>query len=91
MAENDDIKKAELRGYSRGYNAGRLRKEKNIRTERIQAERQAFMDRAFLAALPACINAQGWKAGDKPITSFEDRTKLAWDFAERALKTRRYA
>jgi hypothetical protein len=76
--------------YARGYNAGRKRVDLDISREAVMAERQAFLERAFLAALPACIVAQDWKRGDKPITNMTQRTALAWDFAEEALKNRRY-
>lgn len=84
----DEIKQAELRGYSRGYNAGKRRKQRGMTYERLCRERQAFLDRAFIAALTACVTADGWKAGEKPITNIPDRVKLAADFAVEALKKR---
>lgn len=82
----DDIKAAEKRGYSKGYAAGRRRKARDLSDQRRRTEREAFRRRAFLAALPACIAAQGWKRGDKPIASVDDRAQLAWDFAAAAVK-----
>jgi hypothetical protein len=81
----------EKRVYARGYAAGRKRVQRDRLAERMQAERQAFLDRAFLAALPACIDAQGWTRGEKPITTLDERVRLAWDAAESALKQRRTA
>jgi len=81
----------EQRGYARGYAAGRKRVQRDRQAERAQAERQAFLDRAFLAALPACIEAHGWTRGGKPITGLDQRVRLAWDAAEQALKQRRIA
>ena len=54
----------EKRAYQRGYAAGLRRKKRLISAEVARRERQAFLDKAFLAALPACIEAQGWKTGD---------------------------
>lgn len=89
----DDIKAAEKRGYSRGYQAGNKRKHRDAVSERIRREERAFRDRAFLAALPACIEAQGWSRtvdGKKiPISDLEERTRLAWDFARMAVTFRR--
>lgn len=82
------LKAAERRGYSRGYAARGKRIKRQNDAERRQRERQAFLDRAFLAILPAAMNAQGWSFGDKPITSMEDRVKLAASWAESALKKR---
>lgn len=72
--------------YAKGYVAGRKRAAKDRERERWQAKRAAFRQRAFLAALPACIAAHGWKNGDKPINTLNERTALAWDFADEALK-----
>lgn len=85
---DDDIKAAERRGYSKGYTAGKRRKEKLITREQIKAQQQQFIDRAFIAALPAAMDVQGWKRGEKPITSLEDRVQLAADFAREAFRRR---
>lgn len=85
---NDPIKTAEQRGYSKGYQAGRRKKKREISYAQHMREKQAFLDRAFLAALPVALAAQNWKCGDKPITSINDRTSLARDFAIEALKQR---
>ena len=82
----DTIKAAESRAYQRGYMAGQRRKTKAISVEKLQAQKDAFRRRAFLAALPACIAAEGWKKGNEPITGLTERTALAWDFADEALK-----
>lgn len=79
----------EARAYSRGYQAGKRRKQRDINDEKRIREEKHFRDRAFLAALPACIQAQGWTRGDKTITKLEDRVRLAWDAAEEAAKQRR--
>jgi hypothetical protein len=87
---DDAFKAAEKRGYSKGYEAGKRRKVRQIDSERAYKEKQAFRRRAFLAALPGCINADGWKTGDIPITSLAARTALAWNFADEALKNAGY-
>lgn len=86
-----DAEKAEKLGYARGYAAGRAKMKKDGDAEREQAKRQAFLEHAFLAALPACIVADGWTTNGKPTTGTGQRTELAWDFAEQALKSRRIA
>lgn len=82
----DDIKKAEARGYSKGYQAGKLRRHAEATAERRHRERQAFWQRAFLAALPSCITAQGWKSGEEPTSGVTQRTNLAKSFADEATK-----
>jgi hypothetical protein len=76
----------EKAAYQKGYHAGRKRVKKDITTERLRAERATFRRRAFLAALPACVKAQGWQRGGTPITTMNDRVRLAWEFADEALK-----
>lgn len=93
MVSDDAFKSAEARGYSRGYAAGRRKRDAGRERERRAREEQAFLDRAFLAALPVCINASGWTKtvkGEKvAINNLADKTELAWDFAREALKQRR--
>lgn len=90
---SDETKAAEARGYARGYAASNRKHARQQDHECIRREEQAFLDRAFLAALPACIEAQGWSRtvdGEKqPIANLAARTELAWDFAREALKQRR--
>ena len=85
---NDEIKAAEKRGYSKGYTARGRRIKREEAFEIARRERQAFLDRAFIAILPAAMNAQGWKFGDAPITSTDDRVKLAASWAREALRQR---
>lgn len=82
----DQIKEAEQRGYSRGYNAGRKRLKKQIEAEQLQRKKNEFYNQALLAALPSCVLAQGWKHGEKPISSVLERIELADHFAREALK-----
>jgi hypothetical protein len=84
--KDDETRAAEKRGYAKGYVAGQRRKQRAL-TERERTKRQnAAWNRAFLAALPSCISAEGWTRGDKPINSLASRTKLAADFADDAIK-----
>ena len=47
-----------------------------------------FWDRVFHDLLPVAIKAEGWKAGDVPITSGEARVSLAATWADFALLER---
>lgn len=80
----------EQRGYSRGYAAGRKRVEHELSADDIRRQRQAFLDKAFLAALPVAINGN-WTRGEAKITTTKDCVSLAWEIAEDALKARRCA
>lgn len=88
---DEELKAVEQRGYARGYAAGRRKLESDADKQARYAQRQDFLDSAFIASLPACIAAQGWKRGEESILSLQDRVALAWDVAEAALKQRRYA
>lgn len=83
---DEEMKAAELRGYGRGYAAGKKRLKADISSEKIELQRLVFRRRAFLAALPVCIDTHGWKQGDKPIANVEQRVSLANSFAEEAMK-----
>ncbi len=82
----DDLKTAERRGYGKGYAAGKARKEREISHETRRRRMDAFWQRAFIAALPAAFNAQGWARGETKITSLSDRMRLAADAADEAMK-----
>jgi len=84
----DEIKRAERRGYSKGYVAGKRRKQAARQREVHCREQQAFLDRAFLVILPVALAAEGWKFGDKPISTTEERVLLAKRWAEEALRQR---
>lgn len=85
----DDEKKIHAAGYNRGYAAGLRRKNREMDAERRQRERAAFMDRALIAVLPAAMQVEGWRFGDKTIRSTEDRVKLAMQWAEEATRARK--
>lgn len=87
---SDELENAKRRGYASGYTAGRKRRCKDQADAQLRNERQQFLDAAFLAALPACITADGWKdAEGTPYTNLARRTELAWHFAREALRTRK--
>jgi hypothetical protein len=77
----EELKAAEQRGYSRGYAAGRKREAR----VNIAQDRDAYWRRLFAAALPPSVEVQGWARGKNPITSLDDRIRLAGDFADAAL------
>lgn len=85
-----DLKQAEHRGYSRGYAAGKKRVRADRHAENYRREQQAFLDKAFLVALPFAMQQSTWKHGEKPINTIPERVDLAWDVAESALKRRRW-
>jgi hypothetical protein len=91
MNTTDEIKKAELRGYSRGYAAGKKKVKIERSAEQRRAEQQAFLDKAFFAALPFAATQSTWRHGEKPINTITERVALAWDFAESSLRQRRKA
>ena len=86
MKTADAFQVAEQRGYSRGYQAGRRRKKTDVSAEQRVQRREAFRQRAFLAALPFAMAAQGWKRGEDPIRSVSDRVRLAKDVADEAAR-----
>ena len=88
MTENEELKAAERRGYSKGYVAGKARKQRAISLEREKREKQAFLDRVFLQILPVAMECQGWTSDGKPVTSRVERVKLARSFAMEALSQR---
>ncbi len=79
----------ERRAYSRGYAAGRRSNKAGRTLAQLQHERQAFRERAFLAALPFAMAAQGWLRGDEPIRSVADRVRLAVEIADEATRKMR--
>ncbi|WP_312165897.1 hypothetical protein [Massilia timonae] len=88
---SDDIETIEKRAYARGYAAGR-KKAKAIRDEaHRRRERQAFLDRAFLAALPFAMEQSTWEHDGKKIDTVRDRVDLAWRVAMTSVAARRMA
>ena len=84
----EQLKAAERRGYSKGYVAGKRRKQREIGFERARREKQAFLDRVFLELLPVALNAQGWESGGKPVRTGAEKVRLARDWSMEALSQR---
>lgn len=79
----------EHRAYARGYAAGRKKVKQSRTAENLRRERQAFHDKAFLAALPFAFEQTTWTRGEAPIKTLNERVKLAQEIADVALKARR--
>lgn len=80
---------SEVRAYSRGYAAGKRRKNREVSDE-VRCRREDAMWLRFMGdALAACIRTDGWKRGDQPISDVPSRTMLAADFADEAVKLAR--
>lgn len=78
---------ADRRAYQRGYAAGRKRVRLDRQREHLQRQENAAWNRAFLAVLPGCIQANGWQdSNGKPITTLPQRVQLASNAADQALK-----
>ncbi|WP_152563255.1 hypothetical protein [Caballeronia zhejiangensis] len=58
-------------------------------TDGLTPDEIEFWDRAYLAVLPFAMQCQGWKIGEKPITSGDDRAYLAGRWADAAVRERR--
>ncbi|WP_208280123.1 hypothetical protein [Massilia oculi] len=88
---SEDIEAIEKRAYARCYAAGR-KKAKTIRDEaHRRRERQAFLDRAFLAALPFAMQQSTWQRDGKKIDTVGERVDLAWRVAMTSMAARRMA
>lgn len=85
---DDELKAAKRSGYSKGYAAGKHRKQREISLERARREKQAFLDRVFIELLPFALQAEGWTSGGKPVTTSVDRVNLARNWTIEALSKR---
>ena len=79
---------AESRAYAKGYAAGRRKRKSDLRMQQWEREQQAFLDKAFVAALPFCLTAEGWTYKGRPISGEQDRIDFAWRVAQAALRRR---
>lgn len=77
----------ENKAYQRGYRAGRQTAKERRTVERIQREKQAMLDRIYLALLPVAMTVT-WEREGKPIVRSPDRVALAAELAEMAFKKR---
>lgn len=85
----DEIKRAEQRGYSKGYASGRKRLKLEDQRAAERAKENEFYNQALVALLPTCMRVQGWRFGEVEVKNVADRVKLANYFAEEAVKYRR--
>ena len=85
----DELKAAVSNAYGRGYYAGTRRKKQQMSEEAKQRQENAMWHRYMQAALTTMCDARGWTAGDKPINTISERTTLAADFADEAVKMAR--
>lgn len=79
----------EKRGYQRGYVAGRKRLKRDREAERRAAEFAAFWNRCYIALLPAAMQVDGWRIGDKLVSSTAERVDLARLWANEAVNNMR--
>lgn len=86
MMGNEYKTTAEQRAYSNGYAAGKRNKQRSLSMQQRAQKKNAFWQRAFLAALPAAFVSENWMRGDKPICTLEQRMRLAADIADEATK-----
>lgn len=91
MMAKDELKAAEQRGYAKGYAAGQRRKAALSERNKHRREELAFWDRAFLSVAPYFAGCAAWTKGDKQLSSLDDRVELAANFANKAIKKRRFA
>lgn len=81
----------EKRGYQRGYVAGRKRLKRDRQAERRQAEYDALWNRCYIALLPAAMQVNGWRIGNKVVNSTSERVDLARRWAYEAVNNMRTA
>lgn len=83
---HDAFKKAERRGYAKGYEAGKRRRLRTISVEQLAAKKAAFWQRAYIAVLPAAMTVNDWFIGDVKVSKTEQRILLARKWATEALE-----
>lgn len=72
--------------YQRGYRAGRKRTKRDIARELTVKHEHEVWQRYMASALAICITVDGWKHGDTPIRTIEQRMHLAGSFADAVLQ-----
>lgn len=83
---HDDFKKAERRGYAKGYEAGKRRRPRSTGTESFKERKAAFWQRSYIAILPTAMTVNGWMIGDLKINTAEQRIFMARRWADEALE-----
>ena len=79
----------ETKAYGKGYAAVRKKRKTELNFDRQAREDAAFLDKAFLAALPALIQSSPWRTGEVQHAGVDGRVLMSWKFAREALKQRR--
>lgn len=83
---DEQEKRAEQRGYAKGYAAGKRRRAKEVSYEHQRQRDAARFDRFMCAAVTGLIAYGGWKRGDKPDRSPADFAATAADIAAALMK-----
>ena len=87
--DDDPIKAAEARGYSKGYAAGKCRVGREEAQEVARGRRERFRQDVFLAMLPNLLG-KGWGntigGKHKPWSSIKEYVDGAWKFSDQACK-----
>lgn len=86
MSEQDPIKAAEQRGYSKGYAAGQRRVVREDERREHSVRKEEFRRQTFLAALPALMISGTWEMGGKKVITSDEHCQLAWRIADQATK-----
>lgn len=77
--------KEESRAYSRGYQAGKRRLERDLDNEQRERKRKERAERIFISILPAAMQVQGWSFGEEKINTTEQRVRLAVVWTKKAM------
>jgi hypothetical protein len=83
---DEQQKRAEQRGYAKGYAAGRRRRAKAVNYEHQQQQNAARFDRFMCAAMTGLIACGGWQTGGKPNKSATDFAGTAAEIATAMMK-----
>jgi hypothetical protein len=88
-----EIKKAEKRGYSRGYAAAERRADKELsdlgkKTELLEQIASKRQERIYMQCLGLALkHCSNWSIGDKPINNAEGYCRLAKIFTENSISS----
>lgn len=83
---DEQEKRAEQRGYAKGYAAGKRRRINAISSEHLQQRNAARFDRFMCAVVTGLLACNGWKRGDKPDRTPSEFAATAADIAAALMK-----
>lgn len=83
---DEQEKRAEQRGYAKGYAAGKRRRAKTVNYQHQQQRDAARFDRFMCAAVTGLIAFGGWQKGGKPDKSPADFAATAAEIAAALMK-----